>query len=58
MKHVFYDVKIKKKVETEVTDKVAYPGKAGIRYALVGKSDDGRNLTAFVKKDLWDSADV
>ena len=58
MKHTFYDVKTRKKVETEVIDKVAYTGKAGIRYSLVGKSDDGRNLTAFVKKDLWESADV
>lgn len=58
MKHVFYDVKLKKKVESEVTDKVAYCGDSGVRYAFVGKTEDGRNLTAFVKKDLWESVDV
>lgn len=58
MKHVFYDVKVKSKVETEVTDKVAYSGKSGIRYALIGKSSDGRKLTAFVKRDLWDATDI
>ena len=58
MKHTFYDVKSKNKVETEVIDKVAYAGKSGFRYALVGKTEDGRKLTAFVKKDLWESTEV
>lgn len=58
MKHMFYDVKAKAKVETEVVDKVAYQGKSGIRYAFEGRTEDGRKLTAFVGKAAWDAADV
>ena len=58
MKHMFYDVKVKSKVESEVVDKVAFSGKSGIRYAFEGRTDDGRKLTAFVSKALWDSTDV
>ena len=58
MRHTFYDVKVKAKVESDVVDKVAYQGKSGIRYALEGRTDDGRKLTAFVSKAVWDSADV
>lgn len=58
MKDVFYDVKLRKKVEVAVTEKVKYgePGKE--RYALRAKTDDGRNLTKFVKKADWEKADV
>jgi hypothetical protein len=58
MKDVFYDVKLRKKVEVEVTAKVKYgdPGKE--RYALRAKTADGRNLTKFVKKSDWDKANV
>jgi hypothetical protein len=58
MKDVFYDVKLRKKVEVEVTEKVKYgdPGKE--RYALRAKTADGRNLTKFVKKADWDKAKV
>jgi hypothetical protein len=53
MKHSFYDVKEKKKVEAEVLEKVTY-GKAGNeRYAFKAKTADGRNLTAFVSKADW-----
>lgn len=58
MKHVFYDVKMKKKVELKVVDKVAYTGKSGIRYALEGRTDDGRKVMGFVNKSVWESADV
>jgi hypothetical protein len=53
-KATFYDVKLRKKVEAEVTEKVVYgdPGKE--RYALKGKTNDGRNLTKFVGKADWD----
>ncbi|MBN2103968.1 hypothetical protein JW835_08010 [bacterium] len=58
MKDVFYDVKLRKKVEAEVTEKVKYgdPGKE--RYALRAKTSDGRNLTKFVKKADWEKAAV
>ena len=58
MKHTFYDVKLKAKVETEVVDKVAFHGKSGIRYAFEGRTEDGRKLTAFVGKDLWENTDI
>ena len=58
MKTVFFDVKERRKVEAEVTEKVKY-GKAGReRYAFRGKTSDGRNLTKFVKKSDWDAANV
>lgn len=58
MKHSFFDVRARKKVETEVTGKVVYgkPGKE--RYAFKGKSASGGNLTAFVSKDDWDGCDA
>ncbi|MCP3968410.1 MAG: hypothetical protein GY750_07880 [Lentisphaerae bacterium] len=56
MKHTFYDVKAKKKVESEVIDKVTYGKKGNERYAFKAKTADGRNLTAFVSKDVWDKA--
>ena len=58
MKDVFYDVKLRKKVEVEVTEKVKYgePGKE--RYALRAKTDDGRNLTKFVKKADWEKLNI
>ncbi len=54
MKHSFYDVKAKAKVETDVTEKASYGEKGKERYAFKGKTDDGRNLTAFVSKATWD----
>lgn len=58
MKHTFYDVKSKSKVEAEVIEKVTYgePGKE--RYAFKAKSASGGNLTAFVKKEIWDAAKI
>jgi len=58
MKHQFYDVKERKKVKTDVTEKVKYGKKGNERYAFKGKTKDGRNLTAFVKKASWDKAKV
>jgi len=55
MKDTFYDVKLRTKVEATVVEKVTYgePGKE--RYALRAKTDDGRNLTKFVKKADWEN---
>ena len=53
MKWSFYDVSLKKKVETEVTDSVIY-GEKSKRYAFKGKTKDGRNLTTFVSKANFD----
>ena len=58
MKHSFYDVKAKKKIEVEVTEKVTYGKKDNERYAFKAKTSDGRNLTAFVSKDTWDKASI
>lgn len=55
----FYDVKKREPVETEVTGKKEFDVNGQKRYAIVGKTDDGRNLTKFVSKDTYDSlADV
>ncbi len=54
MKHMFYDVKAKEKVNADVIEFVTY-GEAGrMRYAFKGKTADGRSLTAFVSKDVWE----
>ena len=55
MKHSFYDVKAKKKVQAEVTAKVKYGKGTATRYAFKALTKDGRNLTAFVKKADWDA---
>ena len=54
----FYDVKTRQSVEVEVTAKKVYEGKGGKRYALKGKTSDGRNLTKFVSEADFNSADV
>ncbi len=56
MKHSFYDVKAKAKVETEITEFVTYGTDGRKRYAFKGKTQDGRSLTAFVSKDTWEAA--
>jgi hypothetical protein len=58
MKHSFYDVKKKEKVKRPVTEKVTYGKEGKLRYAFKAKTEDGRNLTAFVGKDLWESAKI
>lgn len=58
MKHSFYDVKAKKKVDAEVTEKVTYGKKGNERFAFKAKTADGRSLTAFVSKVNWDKAKV
>ena len=54
MKHNFYDVKMKKKVSAEVTDKVKFGKSTRTRYAFKAVTKDGRSLTAFVMKEDWD----
>ncbi len=58
MKHTFYDVKAKAKVEADVTEKVTYGTDKAPRYAFKGKTADGRNLTAFVSKTVFDSCKI
>jgi hypothetical protein len=53
MKAEFYDVKAKKKITTEVVARVKFDNG---RYALKGKTADGRSLTRFVKKEDYDKA--
>ena len=57
----FYDVKLRKEVHLEESEvkKVEYKretkdGKTQVRYALRGKTSDGRNLTKFVSKADYD----
>jgi len=58
MKHSFYDVKAKKKVQADVTKKVTYGKKGNERYAFKAQTKDGRNLTAFVSKADWTAAKI
>ena len=56
MKHSFYDVKLRKKVQADVTDFVSYGKGTSKRFAFKAKTKDGRNLTAFVSKEDWEKA--
>jgi hypothetical protein len=58
MKAIFYDVKTKQKVEVDVTGKQEFNARGTTRYALKGKTSDGRNLTKFVSKADYDKANV
>lgn len=58
MRATFYDVKLRKKVEANVTEKVVYGDKGKERYALKAKTDDGRNLTKFVSKGDFDKINL
>ena len=51
----FYDVKTKKSVELPVFEKKIYEGR-GTRYALIGKTTDGRALFSFCNKEKFDKA--
>jgi len=60
MQHKFYDVKAKKAVTAEVTKKVTYKNKKTGRtsYAFKAETSDGRPLTAFVREDVFNKADI
>lgn len=58
MKAEFYDVKERKKVKADVTEKVVYGEGKRTRYALKGKTSDGRNLTKFVSEADYKTAKV
>jgi hypothetical protein len=53
----FYDVKLRKKVQLPEKDvmKTSFKLKTGqVRYAITGRTEDGRRLTKFVSKTDWD----
>ena len=56
MNHDFYDVKAKAKVNTKITACVTYGDASRTRYAFKGQTADGRSLTAFVGKEVWEKA--
>jgi acyl dehydratase len=58
MKMKFYDVKTRQSVETEVTEKKEYESRGQVRYAVRGKTSDGRSLTRFVSKVEYDKLSV
>ncbi|MBI2621474.1 MAG: hypothetical protein HYW63_02390 [Candidatus Levybacteria bacterium] len=58
MKSTFYDVKIRQKVEAEVTGKQEYQANGQTKYAFKAKTSDGRNLTKFVSKVDYDEANI
>jgi len=58
MKTTFYDVKLRKKVKADVVKRQKYQANGSTRYALKGKTSDGRSLTRFVSKADFDAATV
>ena len=58
MDYKFYDVKKKTSVTTAITECKVYGEGTRVRYAVCGKTADGRNLTAFVTKAVWDKANI
>jgi len=52
----FYDVKTRSKVKIDDKNitKVKMDTKSGPRYAIKGKTEDGRNLTKFVGAADWE----
>jgi len=58
MTMTFYDVKTRQKVDAEVTEKATFQVNGSTRYAVKGKTKDGRTLTRFVSKDSFESLSV
>ncbi len=54
----FYDVKLKKSVERPVVAKQEYGEGNRKRYALKGLTADGRSLTTFCTKEVYDKTEV
>ncbi len=54
----FYDVKTKTWVTAPVTGKKEYGEEGKKRYALLGKSEDGRSLNIFCSKADYDKFKV
>lgn len=52
----FYDVKMRQKVVAKVTDAEKYDKSGTVRYAIKGKTADGRQLTTFCNKATYDQA--
>ena len=58
MEHTFYDVKTKEKVTATILECVTYTKGSRTSYAFKAKTADGRPLTAFVKKEVWEKANA
>ena len=56
MDQKFDDVKTKQSVVTKVLEFVTFPNAKRTSYAFKGKTADGRSLTAFVSKEVWEKA--
>ena len=56
MDYKFYDVKKKTSVTTAITECKVYGEGTRVRYAVCGKTSDGRNLLVFVNKETYDEA--
>jgi len=61
----FFDVKTREKVDVDEAniaktkyERTTKSGSVQVRYALRGTLADGRKVTKFVSKDVWDSMDV
>lgn len=52
----FYDVKMKQKVVAKVIAAEKYDKSGTVRYAIKGMTNDGRSLTCFCNKDVYEQA--
>lgn len=58
MKMKFYDVKTRQSIEADVVEKKQYESRGQVRYAVRGKTPDGRPLTRFISKAEYDKLSV
>lgn len=58
MKMKFYDVKTRQSVDADVVEKKEYQSRGQTRYAVRGKTSDGRWLTRFISKADYDKMAV
>ena len=56
MEATFYDVKMKQRVTAKVLSAEKYDKNGTVRYAIKGKTNDGRSLTCFCNKDIYEKA--
>lgn len=54
----FYDVKLKKSIERPAIAKQEFGEEGKKRYALKGKTEDGRSLTTFCSKEVYDKTTI
>ena len=52
----FFDVKKRQKVDCPVVDKKEVNVRGGVRYMVIGRTPDGRKVTKFVSKEVYNQS--